>query len=199
MCIRRKNEYLKQMKTEQVAISGSSTLSVADLRGDWNTQKRLRLLQELRQNVEPMGWVSERWKEPLDAAFGDALYNILRQWHTTEGMHFLMTEMMIKKNEIYQLQERPPEEKIAAAAEKQARLEAPLRRAAVMKFIDMQEQSLISQASIQAASQSQHSDPLELYQRYETTARRNLHRAIREYMCVGRDLLSLRGWIDVRS
>ena len=190
MCIRRKNEYIKEMKAEPVQLNGSSTLSVADLRGDWNIQRKLRLLQDLRENVGAMGLVTERWKELLTAAFGQPFYDLLVQWHTTDGMYFLFVDGWLVKNETYHFRELPPKETIAAAAEKQARLEAPLRRAALMKLIEMQEQSLVSQASILSGSQSQHSDPLELYQRYETTARRNLHRAIREYMRVRRDLLS---------
>lgn len=186
MCIRRKNEYLKGTKEEPAAVNSSSNLSVADLRGDWNTQRRLRLLQELRQDVAATGWISDRWKEALITAFGQPFYSTLMQWHATEGIYLMLTEILIKKD--VDLPGSRTESQIAAAADKQAALEAPLRRAAVMKLIDMQEQLLVSQASIQAGFQSVRSDPLELYQRYETTARRNLHRAIREYMDVKRDL-----------
>lgn len=188
MCIRRKNEYLEKKHSDSSATD-TTALSVDELRGDWNTRNRLRLLQSLREDVGPTGWISPSWKDPLVAAFGQELCDILMEWHATEGAYALLTEMVIEKDKIYKFRDPPKEDDVAAAAKRQEKLEAPLRREAIMKFIALVEQLLVTQAAAEMSwRESQGADPVELFQRYETTARRSWHRAIREFVSVRKDL-----------
>jgi len=194
LCLRRKHEYLAQRQSQSNAIeTGSPALSAAELRGDWNVRRRLDLLQELRNAVRSTGQVTPAWEDLLVGAFGQPFYDLLIEWHTTEGQFVLLGETIVKKDKVFNHPPPSPEAEVSAAARRQARLEAPLRRDAIMKLLELKEEFLVAQHSTETSLRdSAGSDPLEVHQRYETTARRNLHRAVREYLQVAKDLHVLR-------
>ncbi len=190
-CVSCKHQYLQERQQSTTADTAPIASSAADLRGDWNISRRLRLLNDLRNDVWSTGWISDRWREWLIGAFGQTFCDILMQWHATGGHHLIMHEMLIQKRQLLGSDPQPDDKQLSDAAERQALLEAPLRRQIVLKLIELEEGFLVAQGTEMSSRDSRSSDRLELLQRYETTERRNLHRAIREYVQVKRDLRSL--------
>jgi hypothetical protein len=156
--------------------------------------RKLQLVRELKQKVEPGGYVSDAWKEAIIAAFGERFYAMLQEWKPTNPVLLPVLDMIVKKSETFRGIELPgrklSSDELKAVSKEQTAFEDPLRLQFVAKLLEMQQMHLeqLIEAGPSAATERKQTDPLERFLRYQTTVKRDLYRAIERYLEVKANL-----------
>lgn len=151
-------------------------------------RRRLKLLQDLRKELDHKEVLSPEWETPVTGAFGPAFWAALADWtpldlETLWSIHF--ARATIERCKVYdrELAEPPPtpdEQRQYSAAALLSRLQF------ARKLIDFQEQHLrlalhqLSKSGDRGAEYD-NTGRLDLLLRYVTTARRDFYRALAEY------------------
>jgi hypothetical protein len=158
----------------------------------WDIRGKIRLLEDLAEDCK-VGYVSERWCEPLNRAFGPEFYETLADWKPTGGELVAMLESWVWKDRNYNPESLPSEEDQQAALSRQGKLEDPLRQQMLAKLISLERQHWefymrVHGRDLSRSTESSHSDPLDIAVRYQTSIWKDLYRAINEYYRLQKDL-----------
>ncbi len=152
----------------------------------WELRRRLKVLEEVRNIVEKHTLISPEWEKPVTQAFGADFWRTLVEWTPTEPLLLHMLRIGLVRSRAYglKLPQEPPtpeEEKEYVAAD------ALARRQMMLKLVDVEKQHLqlalrhVQQTEDAGAVLSDKADRLDLFIRYQTTARREFYRALKEY------------------
>lgn len=172
-------------RTAMIIAGHPYTLTPFQIRG------RMDFLDDVSQALRRNGRLGDEWKESMTAVFGADFWQSLREWEQTDK-HLLWGMLLFadieKKDEMYNL---PPlaEKNLLKEGEVDAIAKAVRSRERsqmLAKLIEVKQQAL--QEALQyvvgvetGEATASGKNRLELFQRYQTTARRDFSRALEEY------------------
>lgn len=172
-------------RTAMILAGHPYTLTPSQIRG------RMDFLDDVSQALRRNGRLGDEWKEPMTAAFGADFWQSLREWEQTDkhllwGM--LLFADMEKKEEMYNLspvaEKNPLKETEVDAVARAVRSKE--RSQMLAKLVEVKQQAL--QEALQYAvgveageATTAGKNRLELFLRYQTTAKRDFYRALEEY------------------
>lgn len=172
-------------RTAMILAGHPYTLTPHQLKG------RMDFLDEVGGELAGQGKLAEEWKEPVSAAFGGEFWQSLQEWGETDRYlrySMLLYDEMEEKAEKYDLERIPKQdlltdEQVAGVARA---VRAMDRRQMLAKLMEVKQQALHEALNYavgvevgEAAANGK--DRLDLFLRYQTTAKREFYRALGEY------------------
>jgi len=152
----------------------------------WELRRRLKVLEELREIVEERTLIPAELEKPVTQAFGADFWRTLVEWTPTSVSMLHMVRIMVERSEAYglQLPGRPP---TPEEERKYLEFDSFARRQMMLKLVDVERQHLL--LAIHYVGQTEdgqtvlkdRADRLDLFLRYQTTARREFYGALKEY------------------
>ncbi len=162
----------------------------------WQLGRRLKELEALREAFESRGGIlADEWEKPVSAAFGRDFWKTLVDWTPVPVDAILMGFLrgVREREELYGMEPLgeplTPEEK-----QECLRLDTFARQQMMLKLLDLERRHLllalhhVQRTADSARASEERSGRLDLFLRYQTTARREFYRALKEYLQLKKDL-----------
>lgn len=152
----------------------------------WDLRRRLRLVEELREAIQPSGWIPKAFEKPVTDAFGPEWWRILVVWSPTNPTLMLMMETFLEKAKLYNLPDADDSATPATPEEEQRLLEmdSALRQQMILKLLDLQKSFLLMalhNAEQRGDAATGVQQRLDLFLRYQSMVKRQFYKALREY------------------